>query len=597
MKIKNKEVINIVKLGSLFSGSGTCELAATFFGIVPIWNSEIEKFPVQVTEKRFPLTKQLGDITKINGSEIEPVDIITFGSPCTNLSVAGKQNGFNITFTCHGVNDKLKEPHFTKTIRATDKTKYLYEMDCPICGNKLTQTNESALFFNAIRVIQEMREATNNEYPRFILWENVPGAFSSNKGSDFRKVLEEIAESEFPMPDGGKWAKSGMVELPDRQIAWRVLDAQYWGVPQRRKRIFLVTDFRDKRAGEILFKPESLFGNIAKGNKTKEGIAKNLKRYLDEASWSGKNRTNQSRILTAGFMGGQGSKSGGIGYQEETSPTLKSTSSGGNTVPSIVTYDARGNGDGDKCCTITGDHENRVTDYTALVVNPTSYGFCPDNSITAAGVGCEKEKTPTLSTTKRMGVAFACNQRDEVRDLKDCASALQAQPGMKQQTFCLQGNMIGRNDKNGPQGDGINEDVSFTLNTTDKHAVLASGKPATGTLMANCSTKLWLGNQEAFSGDYNIIQNKQARRLTPTECARLQGFPDWWCTDIPHKDTSEYKMWGNGMALPCVLYIMQNIADIYKMDGCELNNDWSKYLSLPEGIGVRGKNMESNVSD
>ena len=208
-------------LGSLFSGSGTCELAGILCGVEPVWASEIEKFPIQVTSKRFPYMKHLGDITKINGSEIKPVDIITFGSPCQNLSVSGNRVGLE--------------------------------------GEK------SRLFFEAIRVIREMRMATNNEYPRFILWENVPGSFSSNKGHDFRIVLEEIAEAEIPMPSGGRWAKTGMVELHDRQISWRVLDAAGWGVPQRRKRVFLVCDFRGKRAREILFKPESLRRDFTKG--------------------------------------------------------------------------------------------------------------------------------------------------------------------------------------------------------------------------------------------------------------------------------------------------------------------------------------------
>jgi len=272
------------KLGSLFDGSGTCPLAATICGVEPVWASEIERFPIEVTSKRFPKMKHLGDITKINGAEIEPADIITFGSPCTNLSVAGKQNGFNITFECFGEDNKLDESHFTETIRAMDKTKYLYEMECPICGKHLTRTNESALFFNAIRIIEEMRKATNNEYPRYIMWENVPGSFSSNKGIDFKQVLEEITETEIPMPEGGKWATAGMVELPDRQLAWRVLDAQYWGVPQRRKRIFLVADFRGRSAGEVLFKPESLLGNIAEGREKRERIATDSEGFAGKSS-------------------------------------------------------------------------------------------------------------------------------------------------------------------------------------------------------------------------------------------------------------------------------------------------------------------------
>lgn len=162
--------------------------------------------------------KHLGDITQINGAEIEPVDIITFGSPCTRLSVAGRHDGFDITFECQGTKE---EPHeiYTNNIRATDKYQYIYKDICPICGKELCETNESALFFHAIRIINEMREATNGTYPRFIVWENVPGAFSSNGGEDIKVVLDEIEGLGF------------VVDL-------NVLDAQYMGVPQRRRRIF-----------------------------------------------------------------------------------------------------------------------------------------------------------------------------------------------------------------------------------------------------------------------------------------------------------------------------------------------------------------------
>lgn len=167
--------------------------------------------------------KHLGDITQINGAEIEPVDIITFGSPCQDLSVAGKREGL--------------------------------------------KGERSGLFMDAVRIIREMRTATRGQCPRFAVWENVPGAFSSNKGEDFRAVLSEIAETEIPMPRSGKWANAGMVRTERVDIAWRVLDAQYWGVPQRRKRIFLVADFRGRCASEILFKSESVSGNLAESRK------------------------------------------------------------------------------------------------------------------------------------------------------------------------------------------------------------------------------------------------------------------------------------------------------------------------------------------
>jgi DNA (cytosine-5)-methyltransferase 1 len=192
-------------LGSLFDGIGGFPLAAVRNGITPVWASEIEIAPMSITKRHFPKMKQLGDIKKINGAEIEPVDIITFGSPCQDLSNAGKRAGI--------------------------------------------EGSRSNLFFEAVRIIKEMREKTHGEYPARIIWENVTGAFSSNEGEDFRTVLQEIATAagggavSIPRPssrDG--WLPAGAVMGDGWSLAWRVLDAQYWGVPQRRKRIFLVAD-------------------------------------------------------------------------------------------------------------------------------------------------------------------------------------------------------------------------------------------------------------------------------------------------------------------------------------------------------------------
>jgi len=208
-----------MKLGSLFDGSGTCPLAATACGIVPAWASEIEPFPKAVTTSRFPNMAHLGDITKLNGAEIEPVDVITFGSPCQNLSIAGNRKGL--------------------------------------------EGEESSLFLEAVRIIKEMRKATHGKYPQIAMWENVTGAFSSNKGGDFQRVVEELCQicdpdADVPRPPSGKWGKAGLYLGDHFSLAWRQLDAQFWGVPQRRKRIFAVLDLGGQCAGEILFEREGL---------------------------------------------------------------------------------------------------------------------------------------------------------------------------------------------------------------------------------------------------------------------------------------------------------------------------------------------------
>ena len=232
-------------LGSLFDGAGTIPLAAEMCGIMPIWSSEIEKFPRAVTAKRFPNMKQLGDITKINGREIEPVDIIAGGSPCQNLSLAGNREG--------------------------------------LAGK------QSSLFMEQIRIIKEMRDETSKRAnepirPRYAVWENVPGAFSSNKGEDFRVVLEEFCKvkdpnAHIPRPTRGrgKWPVCGAIVGDGYSVAWRVLDAQFWGVPQRRRRIWLVADFGGERAAEVLFVRNGLSRSFAESRKAWERTTDNSK--------------------------------------------------------------------------------------------------------------------------------------------------------------------------------------------------------------------------------------------------------------------------------------------------------------------------------
>lgn len=234
--------------------------------------------------------KHLGDITKIHGDKIEPVDCITFGSPCQDLSIAGRRAG--------------------------------------LAGER------SGLFMEAVRIIKEMRSSTNGLYPTFAVWENVPGAFSSNGGEDFRAVLEELARVEqpdasIPRPSGrgGRWSKAGAIAGNGWSLAWRQLDAKYWGVPQCRKRIALVADFGGQRAAEILFE--------------RTGVS----RHPDES----------------------------IKAWKATPGSSQASPSGCDRTGERVVYDARGNGDGKIAPTITGDHENRITDYTAIAIERKTF--------------------------------------------------------------------------------------------------------------------------------------------------------------------------------------------------------------------------------
>ena len=255
-------------LGSLFDGIGGWPDAALRAGIKPLWASEIEPFPAAVTAHHYPGMKQLGDITKINVDELEPVDIICAGSPCQDLSVAGKRKG--------------------------------------LAGER------SGLFRTAIDIVHRLRERTGK--PRFFVWENVPGAFSSNGGADFRAVLEEIGQTEIPMPERNKWAQSGMVQCDECEIAWRVLDAQYWGVPQRRKRIFLVADFAaaNRSAAEVLFVEQGVPRGFEKGEGEGQKSAANAGKSIDRASgtltpWDVQsNRIQSINGTAAALYGGAG---------------------------------------------------------------------------------------------------------------------------------------------------------------------------------------------------------------------------------------------------------------------------------------------------
>lgn len=232
----------MLRLGSLFSGSGGFELAGSLCGIEPVFASEVEPYTIAVTRSRFPNMKHLGSVTDVHGGDIEPVGIITFGSPCQDLSVAGKRAG-------------LKHE-----------------------ANGDNETTRSGLFMEAVRIIKEMREATNGEYPTFAVWENVPGAFSSNKGEDFRTVLEELIKIVEPtavmsaVPKNG-WPYADSYCGDGWSLAYRTYDAQYWGVPQRRRRIYLVLDLRGQRAGKVSFEREGVRRNFATFKTAGQGTA------------------------------------------------------------------------------------------------------------------------------------------------------------------------------------------------------------------------------------------------------------------------------------------------------------------------------------
>ena len=414
--------------------------------------------------------KHLGDITKIHGDKIEPVDCITFGSPCQDLSIAGCRAG--------------------------------------LAGER------SGLFMEAVRIIKEMRSSTDGLYPTFAVWENVPGAFSSNGGEDFRAVLEELARVEqpnasIPRPSsrGGRWSKAGAIAGNGWSLAWRQLDAQHWGVPQRRKRIALVADFGGQRAAEILFERTSLSGNPDESVKKRQEVT----------GAAGSRIAGNDRPVP--ILNDQGGGVMGVSYnvtgtlraaehghqpivfesnaqpvvlesnqihatvtQTGICPTLPaSMGMGGGYVPMVTErkiFDARGNGDGKIAPTITGDHENRITDYTAIAIERKTFN----------------------------------EQSFSYHKESDKCSTLKAKAG---------------NIGNGSE-----------------------------CLIAE-KTIRWI-----------------VRRLTPVECERLQGFPDDYTnirdsTDSKGKkhkyaDSPRYKALGNSIALPQWFWLVQKMRPYLK---------------------------------
>ena len=641
-------------LGSLFDGSGGFPLAGLLAGVRPVWASEIEPFPIRVTTKRLPYVKHLGDINGIHGDGIEPVDIITFGSPCTDMSVAGKRAGL---------------------------------------GGK-----QSSLFYEAVRIIKEMRCATDGKYPRSIAWENVPGAFSSNKGEDFRCVLEEICSVRdegvsVPGPPKGKWPNAGEIVGDGYSVAFRQIDAQLWGVPQRRKRIYLVGDLAGWGAGKILFESEGVSGYSAEGFRAWQGAARHTEEGAGAAGGvrgvtclcdQGGQRMDVMEDMActlraeahhppcvldaAGFCTEHSAQARGIGYEEETSPTLRAGTvpaavmfenhsqdtrytgpletaptvsatygMGGNNQPFVAEPDTpktmkvrAGKSGGGKGILVQEDRSATLScnnDQTVFVP-VQAYGICskdsnamksdnPHSGFYEAATSRTLDANGGNPSCNQGGIAvvepegmsaFHISQRDEVIDLHGKSGALMATRNMQMQTFVLQGSMIGRDDKNGPQGSGINKDVSFTLDATDRHAVAQptyctsknshftrAERELANTLVATDYKDPPVINDLKEEPDYIV------RRLTPTECARLQGFPDWWCDGLgtedptedelafwrdvfethrkirgtskkpktdrqivkwlknPHSDSAEYKMWGNGIALPNAYFVLAGI--------------------------------------
>ncbi len=540
---------NTLTLGSLFDGSGGFPLGGLLAGVTPVWASEIEPFPIRVTTRRFPAMKHYGDISQMDGGKIEPVDIITFGSPCTDMSIAGKRAGLDGA--------------------------------------------QSSLFYQAIRIIKEMRCATNGRYPRWICWENVVGAFSSNRGLDFKAVLEAvigIAEpgAEVPMPEKDLWPYADIYMGERWSVAYRTFDAQHWGVPQRRRRVYLVGDLTGRCAGQVLFESEGLSGYSAEGFRAWQRAARDSAAGLGAAGGICLNDQGGSCMdISFGVSGTLRAQMDGhppcivepnaAVYENhsqdtrytgplDTAPTVSSTyGTGGNNQPFVVEADTP------KTLKIRSGCEGGGKG--ALIQEDVS-----------ATLSCNNDQTLFVPKCYSIGAAFSegmlsDNPHSGIYEA-DSSRTLDQSGG---NPSCNQG------------GIAVVEGPTYAMTPCTYTQVEREKAPTL--------------NARDFKDPTFVNTGYSVRRLTPTECARLQGFPDFWCAGLdtpepseediafwtevwetnrrvvgsstkaksrnqivkwlqhPHSDAAEYKMWGNGVALPNVFFVLAGIVWSTQLSG------------------------------
>lgn len=562
----------MMTLGSLFDGIGGFPLAAVHCGGVPVWASEIEPFPMRVTKLRFPDMIHVGDITKLDGAKLPPVDVICGGSPCQDLSVAGLRKG--------------------------------------LAGER------SGLFMDQVRIVKEMRaederRGVSDDFirPRYLVWENVPGAFSSANGEDFRAVIEEIVHIKdstchVPRPDTGRWESAGAAILGDQfSLAWRVLDAQYWGVAQRRRRIFLVADFGGLTAPKILFEQERLLGDPAEDQGQGKGVTTTAGN--SSADSGGSRVAEEKQVDIFAFH---------INQREETinlngiSGALMAT-----TNMQMQTFVAEGmrkfeSAEKEEECLCLNDQGGERMDVSVDVTATLRAGMSGHPplvmGIQQGSAGTEEIPDPALTEEAETGgnnqqILFENHGIDaRYTGPHEVAPTMSARYGTggnnvplvsdMPESYCIAGNIIDREVQNGGNGLGCQPDISYTLTSADRHAVFSRQRSdeflqnrVTATQSARqhkdatdlvCepyqNTVGTIGytdhkgiNNQYVSEDKCIVENRRLiRRLTPLECERLQGFPDHW-TDIPGaSDSARYKALGNSVAIPCVDFVLRGIA-------------------------------------
>jgi len=540
---------NTLTLGSLFDGSGGFPLGGLLAGVTPVWASEIEPFPIRVTTMWFPTMKHYGDISRMDGGKIEPVDIITFGSPCTDMSIAGKRAGLDGA--------------------------------------------QSSLFYQAIRIVKEMRCATNGRYPRWICWENVVGAFSSNRGLDFKAVLEAVIGiiepgAEVPMPEKDRWPYADIYMGKRWSVAYRTFDAQHWGVPQRRRRVYLVGDLAGRCAGQVLFESEGLSGYSAEGFRAWQRTARNSAAGLGAAGGVCLNDQGGSCMdISFGVSGTLRAQMDGhppcivepsaAVYENhsqdtrytgplDTAPTVSSTyGTGGNNQPFVVEADTP------KTLKIRSGCEGGGKG--PLIQEDVS-----------ATLSCNNDQTLFVPKCYSIGAAYSAGMLSD-----------NPHSGIYEADSSRTIDQSGGNPSCNQGGIAVVEGPTYAMTPCTYTQIEREKAPTL--------------NARDFKDPTFVNSGYSVRRLTPTECARLQGFPDFWCAGLdtpepteediafwtevwethrrvvggstkaksrnqivkwlqhPHSDAAEYKMWGNGVALPNVFFVLAGIVWSTQFEG------------------------------
>ena len=517
-------------MGSLFDGIGGFPLAAVRNGIKPLWASEIEPFPIEVTKTHFPDMVHVGDITKLKGADLPPVDIICGGSPCQDCSVAsGTRAGL--------------------------------------------QGARSGLFFEQIRITKELRDADilrgrsgQSVRPRYFCWENVMGVFSSGTphGEDFRIVLESIARLHcptvsIPRPYPWGWKPVGAIRMGDAfSLAWRGFFAEYWTLAQRRHRILLVADLGGSSAEKYYLTTAACLGILRRAKERGKPLPQALDTALQiQAGLIGLPESRGETVLldaaaafaqpgmrqqtfAASFSAGASATAGTIGYAEEVAPTLKGSPSG-NCMPSVLCVNDQGGQRIDLSEDVSGTLRASEKGHQPLVYE--NHGI--DARVRESG-----EISPTV--TARFGTGGG-------------NTPLVQEPN---EVYCIVGNIIDRQPENGGNGCGYQENLAYTITTCDRLAVYARQRVDEFRNDDIASTQS--ARQAKDATDLVMEPDRQyarlIRRLTPGECELLQGFLPGW-TDIPSaSDSARYRALGNSVPVPCVEFIMKSLQAVAAME-------------------------------